>query len=160
IMPYMEQQAFIDGIDLFRYWQNEPNRAYLYGHEVPFLRCPSQSDMEITYTDPPGGSGTEELSKLRTHYMAVHGAKAKCPVVPFDPYPTRTYTLSPKCDPPVGGMATNGVINLSFPTTTTYESSRVSVKSVVDGTSHTVMIGEISWLCGPQRIWAVGTATQ
>src|SRR3954468_17700230 len=85
VLPYMEQKDFIDGIDLKQYWQNEPNRTYLYGHAVPFLRCPSQSDMEITFTDPPSGNGTQELSNLRTHYMAVHGAKAKCLVVPFDP---------------------------------------------------------------------------
>ena len=33
------------------------------------------------------------------------------------------------------------------------------MKDVTDGTTHTFMIGEISWNCGPQRIWAIGSAT-
>src|SRR5205807_206996 len=78
VLPYMEEQALVDGIDLHDYWQNEPNRTYLYNHLVPFLRCPSQTEAEITYTDPPGGSGTTELSQLRSHYMGIHGAKYSC----------------------------------------------------------------------------------
>jgi prepilin-type processing-associated H-X9-DG protein len=31
---------------------------------------------------------------------------------------------------------------------------------VTDGSSHTFMIGEISWFVGPQRIWAVGSASE
>jgi prepilin-type processing-associated H-X9-DG protein len=33
------------------------------------------------------------------------------------------------------------------------------MKDITDGTSKTFLIGEISWLCGPQRIWSVGGAS-
>jgi prepilin-type processing-associated H-X9-DG protein len=33
------------------------------------------------------------------------------------------------------------------------------MRDIVDGTSHTFLVGEISWLCGPQRIWTVGGAS-
>jgi prepilin-type N-terminal cleavage/methylation domain-containing protein/prepilin-type processing-associated H-X9-DG protein len=159
VLPYMEQQALIDGIDLHVFWQKDPNKTFLYGRSVPFLRCPSQVDAETTFTDPPGGGGTTELSSLRTHYMAVMGAKTKCPTPPISDGPIPfSYKMSDDCSSG-GGMATNGVINLTF-TEDGYEPSHVSFKSITDGSSHTVMIGEISWLVGPQRIWAVSTATQ
>src|SRR6185369_12997693 len=84
VLPYMEEQALIDGLDLQVLWQHnypataQTNKDYLYSHVVPFLRCPSQLDAESTFTDPIGGSGTTELSSLRSHYMAVHGAKYTC----------------------------------------------------------------------------------
>ncbi len=162
ILPYMEQQALIDGIDLRTYWQNDTpaaNRTYLYSHTVPFLRCPSQVDAEVTFTDPPGSGGTQELTSLRTHYMAIHGAKITCPTPPVTDGPIPfSYKMSSDCS--AGGMATNGVINLSFDDANgTYGPSQVTTKSITDGTSHTAMIGEISWLVGPQRIWAIGVAT-
>ena len=157
VLPYMEEQALIDGIDLRSYWQSEPNRTYLYGHLVPFLRCPSQVDTEITFTDPPGSGGTTELSSLRSHYMGIHGAKYSCPSPSITAGPIEfTYKMSDSCT--AGGMATNGVITLTF-TDGGYEASHVSLKSVTDGSSHTAMIGEISWFVGPQRIWSVGVAT-
>jgi prepilin-type processing-associated H-X9-DG protein len=158
VLPYMEQQALIDGIDLKLYWQVEPNLTYLYNHMVPFLRCPSQVESEITFTDPPGQGGKQELSSLRSHYMAVHGAKYKCSPYVSDGPILFSYTMDGgSCSS--GGMATNGVINLKF-TNGVYEAPTVTYKSITDGASHTAMIGEISWLVGPQRIWSVGTATQ
>lgn len=158
LLPYMEQQSLVDGIDLRVYWQTEPNRKFLYENTVPFLRCPSQTDAEVTFTDPTGGSGTTELSSLRSHYMAVHGAKYSCPSPSITAGPINfTYKMSPDCA--AGGMATNGVITLTFNNDGTYGPSTVSLKSVTDGSSHTAMIGEISWLVGPQRIWAIGVAT-
>jgi prepilin-type N-terminal cleavage/methylation domain-containing protein/prepilin-type processing-associated H-X9-DG protein len=160
VLPYMEQQALIDGIDLQLYWQNDPNRAYLYDHLVPFLRCPSQTESEITFTDPPGGTGKQELSSLRSHYMAIHGAKYRCNPLINDGPILFSYKMDPNaCSSGPGGMATNGVITLKF-TSAGYEAPSISHKSITDGSSHTAMIGEISWLVGPQRIWSVGTATQ
>jgi prepilin-type N-terminal cleavage/methylation domain-containing protein/prepilin-type processing-associated H-X9-DG protein len=164
VLPYMEEKALIDGLDLHVLWQHnypsgaQTNKDYLYSHEVPFLRCPSQTNAEVTYTDPIGGKGTTELSSLRAHYMGIHGAKYSCPSPSITAGPINfTYKMSPDCA--AGGMATNGVITLTFNRDDTYGPSQVSLKSITDGSSHTAMIGEISWLVGPQRIWAVGVAT-
>jgi prepilin-type N-terminal cleavage/methylation domain-containing protein len=170
VLPYMEEKALIDGLDLQVLWQhNYPtgaitNKDYLYAHTVPFLRCPSQVDAEVTFTDPIGGAGTTELSSLRAHYMAIHGAKYSCPSPSITAGPVNfTYKMFDMlCD--AGGMALNGVITLTFtsdnsPKGYSYGPGNVSLKSITDGSSHTAMIGEISWLVGPQRIWAVGVAT-
>jgi prepilin-type processing-associated H-X9-DG protein len=41
-----------------------------------------------------------------------------------------------------------------------YPTSKVRIKDVTDGTTHTFLIGEISWDVGPQRIWSVGGASK
>ncbi len=154
ILQYMENADVLSQLDLKQFWNvDPPNKTFLYGTPMPFLRCPSSTDQETTFTDPPSGAGTTELSFLRTHYMAVMGAKYQCPNTSTT-YPQSTYTLEsvpgkpPQCG--AGGAANNGVI---FPY------GKVNLKDVTDGSSHTFMIGEISWLCGPQRIWAVGSAS-
>src|SRR4051794_7624250 len=113
VLPYMEQQALIDGIDLKVYWQEEPNVTFLYTHQVPFLRCPSQVETEVTFTDIPSKGGTTELSSLRSHYMAIHGAKYRCNPFPADGPILYSYSMDlGSCAS--GGMATNGVITLKF----------------------------------------------
>jgi len=96
--------------------------------------------------------------------MGVMGAKSTCPA-PTTPYPENTYITMPDktgnatgaCDAS-GGMASNGVINNSTGGGK-YVNAEVRMKDVTDGSSHTFMIGEISWNCGPQRIWAIGSST-
>jgi prepilin-type processing-associated H-X9-DG protein len=36
-----------------------------------------------------------------------------------------------------------------------YPGSKTNMKDVADGTSHTFIVGELSWNAGPQRIWSV-----
>jgi len=114
--------------------------------------------METTFTDPPGGGGKNELSQLRSHYMGVMGPKfhANCSVLVADGSPAFSYKVTGDCSS--GGAALTGVITIQE-TDSGYAEGRVNVKNISDGTSHTFLIGEISWFVGPQRIWAVGTAT-
>jgi prepilin-type N-terminal cleavage/methylation domain-containing protein/prepilin-type processing-associated H-X9-DG protein len=154
ILPYVEFGNLGNLLKSKCHWQDEPNRTIGYGNAITQFRCPSQNNNEITYTDPPGGATAEELTNLRAHYHAVQGAKAKCIIFPFDPYPTKTYTImTGSCcgDPKCGGNTTNGVI---------YPASKTTIRDIPDGTSHTFLIGEISWNCGPQRIWLVGGASK
>jgi prepilin-type N-terminal cleavage/methylation domain-containing protein/prepilin-type processing-associated H-X9-DG protein len=166
ILPYLEEQNVADRIDMKVFWQHEPNNSFLLATEMNKLRCPSHGDMDATFVEEPGSTGTEELpTNLRTHYMGIMGAKAKCPVDPVaDPYPINTYTMSPKkngtaaaCDLG-GGTATNGIMYI-YGGGNTYTSSKTRMKDITDGSTHTFLIGEISWNCGPQRIWAVGAST-
>ena len=157
ILGYMEEQAILDQLNLNIHWSLEPNRTFLYETQMPSLRCPSQADQERTFTDTPTQSGITEPNFLRAHYMGVMGAKFTCPnIPPAATYPESTYTMAsrpgkaPSCGSG-GGAASNGVI---------YPFSKTKLKDVTDGSTYTFMIGEISWLCGPQRIWAVGSASE
>lgn len=161
ILPYMEEQAFRDTMVFTQHWDRAVNSKAIHT-VLPQLRCPSQTDVEPTYNYPVGQNGTEELTALRAHYQGVMGAKYSCDVSPG--FPQITYTMAstppippitipppPQCgDGGFGGAASNGVI---------YPGGKVPIKQVTDGTSHTFMIGEISWLCGPSRVWSVGSAS-
>ena len=86
VMSYMEEQTFKDALDMRYHWQRDisdgpqypPNRTLLYNTPVPQFRCPSEPDVEVTFTDPPSGGGKSEQSNLRAHYMAVMGAEVSC----------------------------------------------------------------------------------
>src|SRR5262249_27416080 len=85
--------------------------------------------------------------------------KISCPAPPpTAPWPSNTYPMTPRCDQG-GGIAMSGVITTTYDGTN-YVPSHVNLKDVTDGSSHTFVVGEISWMVGPQRIWAVGTATR
>ncbi|HEX6962674.1 MAG TPA: DUF1559 domain-containing protein [Lacipirellula sp.] len=154
ILPYMEGQNLKSAIDPNKHWSHA-NNGTIRNTPLPFLRCPSQNDAEMTYTSPVGSADTEEMNLLRTHYMGVMGAKLDCPEPPG--YPGITYTMfsrsgSPDpCNGGHGGAATNGVI---FP------GSKVAIRDITDGTTQTLLIGEISWDCGPQRVWIVGAGSE
>jgi prepilin-type N-terminal cleavage/methylation domain-containing protein/prepilin-type processing-associated H-X9-DG protein len=185
VMSYMEEQTFKDALDMRYDWQRDsdatnpangqpypPNRTLLYNTPIPQFRCPSEPDVEVTYTDPPSGAGTQEQSSLRAHYMAVMGAEVSCQSPAQTPtnFPDYTYTFTydntggAGCDNG-GGTANNGVMFVRGYDKGTpgakiqYTDSKVKMRSIADGTSHTFLVGEISWLCGPQRIWAVGSAS-
>ena len=50
-----------------------------------------------------------------------------------------------------GGTAINGVI---------YPVSNIGLGAIADGTSHTIMYGEMSWDVGPQEPWIVGSTSK
>jgi prepilin-type processing-associated H-X9-DG protein len=156
ILSFMEEEALEDQFDFKKHWSVEPNRTFIYNTAMPSLRCPSTSDQETTFTDPPTEGGKTEQSFLRAHYMGVMGAKHSCPnIPPATTYPESTYTMASRPDKAPscgsgGGSASNGII---FPF------SKVNMKDVTDGSTYTFIIGEISWRVGPQRVWAVGSAS-
>lgn len=181
VMSYMEETTFKDALNMKYHWQRDTsdnaaypqNRTLLYNTAVPQFRCPSQPDVEVTFTDPPSGGGKTEQSNLRAHYMAVMGAEVSCqaPAPNGSNFPDFTYTFThdntggDACDNG-GGTANNGVMFVrgydkgpGGQQKIAFSDSNVKIKSISDGTSHTLMIGEISWLAGPQRIWAVGSAS-
>lgn len=152
ILQYMELGNHLSNISLKVHWSDAPNYNYGLTHELSDFRCPTQADVQPTFIEPPGGSGTEEKTNLIAHYQGVMGAKVRCPgPTAADPDPIKTYTMYAEpgkapCNSS-GGEANNGIM---FP------SSRVKIKDITDGSSHTFLIGELSWESGPQRVWMVG----
>lgn len=151
ILPYIELQSVGNLINHAQHWSDSSNSA-AGRTALAAIRCPSQEMGEMTFTDQPGGNTAEELNSLRSHYMAVMGAKKSCPVAGNEVHPASTYEMSPNatCND-AGGSALNGVM---FP------GGKTTFKSITDGSTNTFLIGEISWDVGPQRVWLVGSASK
>ncbi len=148
LLPFMEQQQLLNLVDQRVHWRGQTFATK--NTPLPFLKCPSQNPLE--YTDI-AASNTFQDSLLRCHYAGNMGAKpTTCPdprTAGSTPYPENTYTIAnctqnPDTD---GGMATNGVL---------YFESEVSMKDITDGSSNTLLYGELSWDAGLNMTWLCG----
>lgn len=168
ILPYLEESSLLSAIDLKGFWQENPNHDLLYNTPMPVFRCPTRSDQDLTYVENSGSStATEQPTDLRAHYMGVMGASSGCPNNSTT-WPDSTYTLlrdrttgQVNCSSG-GGVATNGVITIGVsidPVAGKYVPANIRMKDIVDGSGHTLIVGEIAWDVGPQRIWPIGSAT-
>jgi prepilin-type N-terminal cleavage/methylation domain-containing protein/prepilin-type processing-associated H-X9-DG protein len=151
ILDYMELGTIFGKTQfaLKTHWADPPNYQFVLDHPLTDFRCPSHPDVQATYTDQPGSNLAPEQSNLMSHYQGIMGAKTACPIFPAYPWPTKTYTMY-SCGSGsngTGGAANNG---------TMYVASKVKIKDITDGTTHTFLVGEISWASGPQRVWAAG----
>jgi prepilin-type processing-associated H-X9-DG protein len=149
VLPYLEDQNLRNLIDDTKRWDALENDA-AEATPVPIFQCPSVGPELDAYV---GGIGNNteyvDFSSLRAHYMGIMGAKIRCPLPPTTAYPMSGYTMK-VCPgaPNPGGWADNGVIVMGI---------KINFKRITDGTSKTMLVGEQSWECGPQRTWIVGT---
>ena len=174
LLPYMENKNFQDLVNQDVHWRDESN-TQAWQTELPMLRCPSMTDTQWTDMGSKAGySGpSSDQNRLRCHYMAIMGARPG----PADPsiknssgcstgggggrgggnsgnfqYPQSTYyqqacsLTNPGGNS--GGAATNGVI---------YPTAEISFRHIIDGTSKTMMFGEMSNFTGIQYPWIVGS---
>jgi prepilin-type N-terminal cleavage/methylation domain-containing protein/prepilin-type processing-associated H-X9-DG protein len=166
LLPYMENKAVHDLVDQDAHWRGPTNRVALRT-PLPFLRCPSGKEIELTSINGRDTGAVEE-NNLRSHYVGVMGARPG-PREDGSPsgcsppgggrgggtwaYPHNTYYQDACADPPTtssGGVAINGAI---------YPLSNLEIGQISDGTSNTMMYGEMSWDVGPQEPWIVGSTS-
>lgn len=142
ILPFMEQQAVYDEFD-FEY----PNYTGVNLNPgirlIPAYHCPSCRFKQSTYNAdwvPAGAAGTPSYT---THYYAIMGPQGINPMIPGG---TTRYPESDNTNPH-GGYALSGVL---------HRNSSNNMGYIIDGTSNTIMVGEISWE-GVQGTSASGT---
>ena len=149
ILPYVEMQSLRNLVDLKKQWSDPVNDA-AEATSLPSFRCPSKTGGEPTFGLGAGSTDLTE-SELPAHYHGVMGAKISCPHDPNAAYPKNSYTMSTSCDGTSGGSATNGVI---------VPAGKVNLKEVTDGSSLTLIVGELAWDAGGQRSWMIGSQRQ
>ncbi|TWT37627.1 hypothetical protein KOR34_25830 [Posidoniimonas corsicana] len=169
---FMEEAAIYDLVDQEQHWSNSRN-ARAYWTPIPQLRCPSTPSTQWTDTgrapqiagQPAAGDSME--TALSPHYVGIMGAKpgprkdgsiiSGCPPsgggrsAKFEGFATTYY--QDNCSMGTansGGVAINGAI---FPL------SNVKFSKITDGTSKTMMYGEMSWDVGAMQPWIVGSIT-
>jgi prepilin-type N-terminal cleavage/methylation domain-containing protein len=171
LMPYMDEQNVANLVNQDYHWR-DPQNARAFNTPLPFLRCPSGKPTELTYRNERDNPGTAQENGLRSHYVGILGARpgpnrngnadSGCPAVTGGrgggtfSFPESTYTqwaCAPRSstDGGSGGIAINGVI---FPL------SELTFAKITDGTSKTMMFGEMSWDVGPQEPWIVGSTSK
>lgn len=173
LLPYMEEQGVQNLVDQDRHWRHDNNRKALET-PLPFLRCPSGPAVEMTNIGFHFTS-MRSVNNLRSHYVGILGARPG-PVVSevglannayggciapsggrgggtWD-WPYSSYTQYSCTKPPhgwsSGGTANNGAILCG---------AKVKFADITDGTSKTMMYGELSWHVGIQEMWLVGSTS-
>jgi prepilin-type N-terminal cleavage/methylation domain-containing protein len=178
LLPYMEEQGLQSLVNQDRHWLDNSNLKALRT-PLPFLRCPSGTATELTDIGHKETYVQEETS-LRSHYVGILGARPGPNKLPYPPGMSET-PPSDGCSAGGGGRGGGGG-TFTWPESTYLQfacSKRSSgwtsgstaingvilcgmgakLSSITDGTSKTMMIGEMSWSVGPQQPWLVGSTT-
>ena len=137
ILPYIDQTPLYDKFDQTQHYDAAVNLA-LGLVLPPAYQCPISQQRFTEYGTPEWVGGTEIT--YTTHYYGVAGPIGTNPAtgVAYNMLVTNQ-----------GNEATQGVLGMG---------SHVTLTSITDGTSNTLMVGEQTWdLANYYRIWTRGT---
>lgn len=139
LLPYLEEHALYDSLNFGQSWETNVHSP-LREQQVDFLHCPSST---ITYSDVYYRNRRSYPGRREfvMHYYGVAGPISQHPETGRALYPVEAR------DRQRGGFATSGLFLRNRP---------VKVFHVLDGTSHTLMMGEISWQVGVYESWLGG----
>ncbi len=146
LLPYMEQGELYDRLDLSILWTTGTGNREVRMTPLPYVSCPSATNnIGNWWYDDKGAEVRGEGGEYTLHYQGVAGAAGR---VAFSPiYPVQDYTdVEPSINN--GGVKSkNGIFIIS---------GLIGIDDVTDGTTHTLMIGEISWHKGEYESWLAG----
>lgn len=160
VLPFLEQQGLYKEFNLASggAYNGGPNNTGPKRNEhalnkMPLFICPT-CPAEKMYNSAPHNINVNEIINgavvYTTHYFGVLGPKGTNPVnsAPYDMVVAGSH----------GGLAKQGIF--IFDTTNAAGAPEVgpSVAQITDGSSNTLMLGEISWTNGPTRFrsWVRG----
>jgi type II secretory pathway pseudopilin PulG len=176
LLPYMEEQNLETLVDQDRHWRHA-NNAVAIRTPLAFLRCPSAKQDQSSFVFLSSSSSeVVDQPNLRCHYVGIMGAR---------PGPNRNNCpgtqVTGACAPPASGGRGGGGGTLVWPETTycqygcttraagsggtavngvIYPLSKHDLGGITDGTTYTMMYGEMSWEVARQAAWLVGSTSQ
>lgn len=139
LLPFIDQAPLYQLINFSLRWDNTAF-APIEKQRVPVFYCPSFG------RETGKNSETMVTPVYSVHYFGIMGAKGTDPQ-------GRTYSTDGPTPIRWGGFANNGML---------YHNSRIRFNDVIDGTSNTLLMGEISWdttkagFADHQRSWIQG----
>jgi prepilin-type N-terminal cleavage/methylation domain-containing protein/prepilin-type processing-associated H-X9-DG protein len=137
ILPYMEQGDLFNKFDFTQTYDGATNLA-LGLIKVPTYICPTSRQLYTQYGTGEWVGGTEITYTM--HYYGVAGP------VGTNPQNNEAYTCNTTNQ---GNESTQGLIGME---------RQVALQNVSDGTSSTLMLGEMSWFdANYYRVWPRGT---
>jgi prepilin-type processing-associated H-X9-DG protein len=150
LLPFMEQENVAQLVNLNQELLTDDERNILGSTKISFFFCPSSEKQECdlgSWIDDEG----KHVTKYASHYYGVAGALGKNPTTGsyYEVGKLQTNYSAFGGAVSVGPHADSGCIVLN---------GMLTLASVSDGTSNTVLIGEISWNnYGGHYDWARGT---
>jgi prepilin-type N-terminal cleavage/methylation domain-containing protein/prepilin-type processing-associated H-X9-DG protein len=137
LLPYMEMMPLYQKFTLdATYGYDSPLNRPMWAVQVANYQCPASTLIQTDYV-PETYNG---IAGFTMHYYGSAG-----------PYGTNPKTGDPYASfgTSMGGEAQQGVIGFNY---------SVRIKEIIDGTSTTFMLGEVSWVkMGYYRTWTRGT---
>ena len=143
IASFMELGALEQQINVSGPWNSPENQQVINQLVQTNLKCPSAPESELMRAvNLVGGRVrlSDEAAEQRSHYLAVMGGKQTCPA-------EKPFQVIGDCS--TGGLAINGIMNVFRET---------GFRRIKDGSSKTMLLGEVSWETGPVLPWYAGVA--
>ena len=149
LLPFMGQAIIQDVVGLAATSEGIEDLSRM---AIPAFLCPSATNKRADIGSP---------LRYASHYYGIAGALGKSPLGEY--YPTdplqREFVVGIRSLDPNATMDGNVVLGPFANTGTIIVGGGVSIASITDGTSNTLLFGEISWnKYGAHRNWVRGTA--